>query len=452
MPITILFADDDGHRRSSVLTLLAPSVNPRLVERLEDLPGACRSGAADLVLLGADASSAARAIAIVEELRRLPAPVPILLVVQGGSERVAVAALRAGVTDYLPYPATREQLHHAIGRCVPATPGLLREPRPADQEPRPAGAQPTLVGSGDAMSGVREYLSQVASAESNVLITGETGTGKELAAAFVHEQSARRLRPFVPVVCAAIPETLLESELFGHEKGAFTGAAAARPGLLQAAHGGTVFLDEVGDIGLPAQAKILRALESRQVYRLGGRAPVALDVRVVAATNRDLEGSVEEGTFRKDLYYRLNVARVHLPPLRERRSDIGQILDYYLGEFNARRRRDVELSRDARQALEAYDWPGNVRELKNVVESLFLAPRNGSVGIGDLPLVMRRRLERFSALGDEERRALLDALFTARWNKSRAAEILHCSRMTLYRRMAKYSVLASERPASSRKA
>ena len=294
-----------------------------------------------------------------------------------------------------------------------------------------------LVGSSAALQRVQTYLDQAAHGDANLLITGETGTGKELAASYLHERSRRRRRPFVPVNCAAIPDTLLENELFGHERGAFTGASATHAGLLESADGGTVFLDEIGEMGLPAQAKILRAIESREVYRLGGRGRIPLDIRIVAATNADLETAVETGRFRKDLYYRLHVASVRLPPLRERRGDIRELLDYYLHTFNAQTALQVHLSEDARRTLESYEWPGNVRELKNLVESLFVCPASGPVRSEDLPEAFRRRLERFCSAGDPERRALLDALLAARWNKSRAAEILECSRMTLYRRMAK---------------
>ena len=437
----LVIADDEPARRAVLCAALAPSMTVR-DGCVNELLEVCHSSRPAAVIVGADAASASRAFAAIAAALRFDASVPVVLLMAGGSELLAASAFRIGVKDYLPFPADTDQILASLARCV------VQPPAPV----RPAPAHSPLVGSSPQMTGVLDYLTYVAAGDSNVLITGETGTGKELAAAFVHQHSARRLRPFVPVVCAAIPDALFESELFGYEKGAFTGATTARAGLLQSAHGGTVFLDEVGDVGPAAQAKMLRAIESREVYRLGGRGPVALDVRLVAATNRDLERAVDEGTFRKDLYFRLNVARVHLPPLRERRSDIGQILDHCLRDFNARVRRDVEVSSEVRQALEAYDWPGNVRELKNLVETLFVGPRRGPVRLGDLPDQFRSRLQGYCGLGDTERRALLDALFASRWNKSRAAEILHCSRMTLYRRMAKYSVTASTPPPAKRTA
>jgi two-component system response regulator HydG/two-component system response regulator AtoC len=296
------------------------------------------------------------------------------------------------------------------------------------------------------MQGVREQLHRVAASDATVLITGETGTGKELAARALHAGSGRPGR-LVPVNCAAIPEGLLESELFGYESGAFTGATRAREGLLQLAHRGTVFLDEIGEMGAIAQAKVLRAIETREVYRLGGKQPVPLDVRIVAATNIDLEEAIEQGRFRRDLYFRLNVARVHLPPLRQRRADIPAILDHYLQEMNARARRPVVgFAPHTLEALVAYDWPGNVRELKNLVESVFVTPPAQPIAPEDLPSIFRDRLARYCTLPTAERTRLMEALLAANWNKSRAAEMLQWSRMTLYRKMAKYSVVTSTPP------
>jgi two-component system response regulator HydG/two-component system response regulator AtoC len=246
------------------------------------------------------------------------------------------------------------------------------------------------------------------------------------------------------VNCAAIPEGLVETELFGHEAGAFTGASGSRQGLLQSANGGTAFLDEIGDMGPAAQTKILRAIERQEVYRVGGRLPTTVDVRIVAATNQDLERAVDEGRFRKDLYFRLNVARVHLPPLRERSADIPGIVDHYLQAFNRGAEQVIEgFTPEALEALVTYDWPGNVRELRNLIEGLFVAPPPGRVRVDDLPPLFRERLRLHCRMPRADRARLLDALLAANWNKSQAAKMLHWSRMTLYRKMAKYSVVTS---------
>jgi len=443
IPAILLVDPDNGRRQGIHAAASASGVTLEATGDLSQAVSLCDVLQAKAVVVGCDDSTRDRVLRAVADLRHAQPGLPILLIVERGSEALAVAALRAGVTDYLRYPVDRQELHARLTRSL----NHAQAPRTHTM----SGGGAVLIGSSTAMQGVQTYLEQAAHGDANVLITGETGTGKELAASYLHERSHRKRRPFVPINCAAIPDTLLENELFGHERGAFTGASGTRAGLLESADGGTVFLDEIGEMGLPAQAKILRALEAREVYRLGGRGRVPLDIRIVAATNEDLETAVETGRFRKDLYYRLHVASVRLPPLRERRGDIRELLDHYLQAFNAHAARQVRLSEDARMALESYGWPGNVRELKNLVESLFVCPASNAVRVADLPETFRRRLDRFCSAGDPERRALLDALFAAQWNKSRAAEILECSRMTLYRRMAKYSVVRSGDDAPARR-
>jgi len=395
-----------------------------------------------LVFMGLSPGQERDVFEAVDKLRQRDRRLPILLAVDGGSELVAVEALRRGVKDYFPEPIDGATVTASARRCLAA--GERRQVATADYGP-PASTGRPMVGNSASIRRVDTYVGRLAHSDVTVLITGETGTGKELVASAIHERSPRRRRRFVPVNCAAIPEGLLESELFGHESGAFTGASGAREGLLQLADGGTVFFDEIGDMGSLAQAKILRALERREVYRLGGKRAIPVDVRVVAATNHDLERAVEEGRFRSDLYFRLNVARVHLPPLRERRADIAALLDHYLRDLNRRCTAKVEgFAPEALEALGAYDWPGNVRELKNLVEAVFVCPPPGRVEVADLPEMIRRRLRTMCNLGEAERRRLTEALFSANWNKSRAAELLHWSRMTLYRKMAKYSVVRSE--------
>jgi len=420
---------DEGRRRQLTTTL---SNDAYRVEGLPD-PSALAAAAARVpravVVVGFAAAQIAPVLAAVHELHRLRSRVPVIFVAADGSEEVAVAALRSGVNDYFRDPVDADALQRSV----------LRYARPAAE----TATDTTLVGSSAALRQIEEYLDKVAKRNVTVLITGETGTGKELVATRIHERSARRLARFVSVNCAAIPDGLLESELFGFEMGAFTGAAAPRQGLLQIADRGTVFLDEVGDLGLTAQAKLLRAIETRQVYPLGAKKPVPLDVRLVAATNQNLEAAVDEGRFRKDLYFRLNVVRIHLPPLRERRSDIRALLDFYLRELNQDPDAHVEgFADETREALEAYDWPGNVRELKNLVDAILVAPPSRPVRLADLPESFRARLKAMPASATERRR-LLDALLATNWNKSQAASILHWSRMTVYRKMAKYSVVRS---------
>jgi two-component system response regulator HydG/two-component system response regulator AtoC len=305
-----------------------------------------------------------------------------------------------------------------------------------------------MIGESPAIRSIKASIGKVAPTDSNVLITGETGTGKELVAELIHRNSPRRQKPFVCINCAAIPDTLFESELFGHERGAFTGAHALREGALKQADGGTAFFDEIGDMSAYAQAKVLRAIERKEVQRLGGRACLPLSVRVIAATNQNLERAVAEGKFRKDLYFRLNVARIHLPPLRERREDIPPLVDHYVREFNRRFGRDCEgFTREAFQSMLRYEWPGNIRELKNILEAVIINLAAHRIAYLDLPERLREHLRDAEGLAPSERDRLLSALLSTNWNKSKAAQQLHWSRMTLYRKMAKYEIAKAPRPA-----
>lgn len=301
-----------------------------------------------------------------------------------------------------------------------------------------------MVGESSQITTIRGYLSQVAGFNSHVLITGETGTGKELAAAMVHEYSPRANRPFISLNCAAIPETLFESEVFGHEKGVFTGATSRRAGVFAEATGGTVFLDEIGEMPLMIQSKILRLLENGEVRSIGSARAVSVDVRVVAATNQPLEQLVEQGKFRSDLFYRLNIGRVHLPPLRERREDLPSLIAHFLTVLNARMGRQVVgLEPEVHDRLMDYTWPGNVRELKNLLESTLLTIRSSVIGFRDLPERYQTVFSRIQSQPFQERERLVSALAATNWNISKTAQQLDWSRMTVYRKLEHYGL---ERP------
>lgn len=384
------------------------------------------------LLLSVDASSPDSGARITRIRQRHPR-LHVVLIVAHGTEDFAVVALRAGVADYHRVPVDVERVTTALACHVRLAIGAE-----SGDEACP------LVGEADAMRDVRAYIGRVAETDTSVLITGETGTGKELVAAAIHRNSARRQRPLVSINCAAIPEALLESELFGYEKGAFTGASVAAEGKLQQAEGGTAFFDEIGEMTPIAQAKILRALETREIVRLGGQRRIPVNVRVIAATNQDLEAAIERGHFRKDLYYRLNVARIHLPPLRLHPEDIPALCRHYLAYFNRRFGRQVRaLTDDAMVELTRYGWPGNVRELKNLLEAVFVNLPGEHITLADLPSMFRARLGDHAHLPDEERHRLLEALLATRWNVSRAARQLQWSRMTMYRKMAKYHLVKS---------
>jgi DNA-binding NtrC family response regulator len=388
---------------------------------------------ANLVVIGATAALNRAGIALTRSIRLRDPRCAVVLLSETSSEAFALEAMRAGASDLLPSTASRQEIAEAVGRLAGSG-----ERAADDRAPLAGGGR--MIGASVSARGVRESIRNAAATDSNVLITGETGTGKELVAELIHRNSARASRPMVCINCAAIPDTLLESELFGYERGAFTGAVTSTPGKLEQAAGGTIFFDEIGDMTPYAQAKILRAIESREIHRLGGRRPIRLDVRVIAATNRDLDELAMHDTFRKDLYFRINVARVHLAPLRERQSDIPPLIDHYVREFNRTFRNDVcDVDPETLARLLGYAWPGNVRELRNVIESVFGSRPAARIVWMDLPEWLRRRLgEQAIAPGEQER--IISALAATNWNKSKAAASLHWSRMTLYRKLAKYQI------------
>ena len=371
----------------------------------------------------------------IEDLRRTDRRLPLILVGTDGSAAMIVRALRAGAKNFFTSPFSVREVGAAI--CTYARDAAVR----LGDSRRPASPEtPPLVGVSAGVRSLHTFIDALAVHDSTVLVTGETGTGKELVAQTIHARSSRRTKPFVTVSCPAVPDTLLESELFGHERGAFTGAHGHNEGKLATAAGGTVLFDEIGDMTLIGQAKILAAIETRQVCRLGGHRPVPIDVRFIAATNGDLEGMIADGRFRRDLFYRLNVTRVHLPPLRQRRDDIPALLDHYARHFSTLYKQDLQFGRDAIEVLCAYDWPGNIRELRNLVEALFASGHRGVVAVRQLSSQFDRLLR---PAEDAERQRVLAALRACNWNKSKAAQQLKWSRMTLYRRLSKYHVPAS---------
>jgi transcriptional regulator with PAS, ATPase and Fis domain len=299
---------------------------------------------------------------------------------------------------------------------------------------------PEMVGSSAAIGRTRDVIARIAGSDTNVLITGESGTGKELVAEIVHRASSRRRGPFVAVNCAAIPDTLFESELFGHQRGAFTGAITSRAGRFGEAHGGTLFLDEIGELNHYGQAKILRAVETGRIDRVGAHA-AEVDIRCIAATNRDLEEMVTAGTFRQDLYFRLNVVEISLSPLRERLDDLPALIEHYIRRLNIRFGQLVErVDEELLDVLKSYAWPGNIRELRNVLESIYAHRPKTVLSLADLPDAFRRRLD---LKGPDEKQRLLATLHATNWNKSAAAKELHWSRVTLYRKLLRYDLSPS---------
>jgi DNA-binding NtrC family response regulator len=388
--------------------------------------------------------------------------VPVVVITAFGSLETAVDAIRAGAYDFITKPIDVEPLVIAVERAA-----RHRSLREEVKRLRRAVGKPSdfedLLGSSAPMRSLRELLVRVADADTTTLITGESGTGKELVAKALHSRSKRSAGPFVAVNCSAIPEALLESELFGHARGAFTDAKASRQGLFIAAHQGTLFLDEIGELPQVVQAKLLRALQERKVRPVGGDAELAFDARVIAATNRDLEAAIEEGNFREDLYYRINVIHVPLPPLRARGSDILLLAQHFLTEVAQRLEKAVSgISAQAAELLVAYAWPGNVRELENCMERAVALTRFDQITVEDLPgkirdyrpshiVVASDDLSDLVTLDEVERRYVLRVLEAAGGNKSEAARILGLDRKRLYRMLERWGTTSRGRgaPATS---
>jgi len=378
-------------------------------------------------------------LGVLKRLAMIQPDLPVVILTAFATIETAIEAVAAGASDYLSKPFRMEEIKIVVRRTLDAR-RLTRENLQFRQELKARYGFETLVGQSHQMAEIYKLVARVASLETTVLIQGETGTGKELVARAIHDASARAGRPFVVVDCAALPETLFESELFGHERGAFTGAFAARRGLLEMSAGGTCLLDEIGELTTPLQAKLLRTLQERTIRRVGGNDPIPVDVRVVAATNRDLRKLAAEGEFRDDLYYRLNVVTITVPPLRERSSDIPLLAQHFLETFAHRTERPVKrLAPEALALLAAYHWPGNVRELENVIERAVALSSSETLLPDDFPPHLRDagRAPRLPAAGmtlEEVKRWYLNkVLEEAGGNKLRAAELLGIDRRTLYR-------------------
>jgi DNA-binding NtrC family response regulator len=309
--------------------------------------------------------------------------VPVVMITAHGSVENAVEAVKLGAFDYLEKPFEQEQIRQVVAKAMNTYTLARQNARP--EEPSVRGRF-RLVGQSPAIMQIFAVVEKVANTPSTVLITGESGTGKELIARALHENSSRHGGPFIKINCAAIPKTLMESELFGYEKGAFTGAVGAKPGRFELAHGGTLFLDEIGEIPVEMQVKLLRVLQESEFERVGGLRTIKVDVRLVTATNRDLLQDIAAGQFREDLYYRLNVVPIHIPPLRERREDIPLLVDHFLAKFNDRLKKQIgSVSADAVSRMVSYHWPGNIRELENMMERTMLFCERPEIQASDLP-------------------------------------------------------------------
>jgi two-component system response regulator HydG len=389
----------------------------------------------------------------IDLLKRVKAAYPqvaVMVLTQYGTIETAVEATRLGALDYVTKPFHIEDFRTKIERVV-RTIELSQENRILHEELRSRPGFGGLIGVAPKMQRVYKLIEKVSQHAYPVLILGESGTGKELVARSIHFSGPRRARPFVPVDCSALVPTLIESELFGYVKGAFTGAQHSKQGLLEAAGDGTLFLDEIGDLPVDLQAKLLRALQEREIKPVGGTDRVAIRARVIAATNRDLETAVRSGAFRQDLYFRLNVVQIKLPPLRERKSDIPVLVSTFLEKFSESKAHVRTISEDAMRRLMAYDWPGNVRELENAVERAVALGSGPILHVGDLPSNLQyAQPERFPEqqgelvpLEELERRAIFNALRETSGDKLAAARMLGIGKTTLYRKLKQYETVPS---------
>jgi DNA-binding NtrC family response regulator len=446
--VEVLVVDDDPSMRS-VLNKFLSREGHTVIEAKDGEDAIEKLGArsvdlviTDLVMPGADG------FAVLRHMRDRRPRIPVVVLTGEASIRDAVEAMRAGAFNFLTKPFRLADLAEIVGQAVSA--------RGAKVSAAPAAgvsgeqSQVALVGESAALRAVIETIERIARANSTVLLTGESGTGKEVVARLLHGASGRAGGPLIAVNCGAIPESLIESELFGHVKGAFTGATETRPGKFLQAHGGTLFLDEIGELPLSLQVKLLRVLQEREITAVGDTRTRSVDVRIIAATNRDLEAMMRDGSFRTDLYYRLDILPIRLPALRERPEDIPLLARHFLESMNRRFDRDVTLGEGALALMKSYSWPGNVREMENLLERLVVLNRTGTVGIDELPARMQaaanvatdvvataavgladRGIDLQAVVAGFENSLIERALQQTGGNKTRAAELLGLSRTTL---------------------
>ncbi len=440
----ILIVDDDRETCRFMAELLTrPDREVLTATQADDALDRVQSDAFDLLVSDINLNARQSGLDVLKAFKSSNPEGQVLLISGFGTLDTAIAAVRAGAFDYISKPFNIAQVKETVDRAL-AQAATTANSHAARREAGP----PELIGRTAGMLEVYKQIARAADSGVPVLITGESGTGKELVARAIHANSPRSSRPFVAINCGAIPDTLLESELFGHTRGSFTGAVNDTKGLFEQAHGGTIFLDEVGEMPPALQVKLLRTLEDGEVRPVGAARSVRIDARVIAATNADLEQAISDQKFRQDLYYRLGVIVIRMPPLRDRPADIALLVERFLQNANDRAGRRVELAEDALAALAAHDWPGNVRELENTVERLVLFSRGSRLELADLPAALRhgratletRLFTDLPSLDELERRYLVHVLEAVGGNRTRAAEVMGIDRRTFYRMAERFGV------------
>jgi two-component system NtrC family response regulator len=446
-PLILLIDDDDSLRRVMEFSLTEAGYKVQAAASGEEGLTLFEMGPFDAVITDITMPGMS-GMEVLAKIHERDEGLPVLVITAYGTIESAVEAMKKGAFDYITKPFNRDELRLTLDKALRMR-RLEKENVELRAEITDRYCFESIVGSSEKIRDVLDMAGRVAASDASVLITGESGTGKELLAKGIHYNSPRADGPFVAVNCAAIPEHLIESELFGHVRGAFTGAVKDKEGKFELATSGTLFLDEIGDLRVDLQAKILRALQERQVDRVGGKHPVSVDVRIIAATNKDIERAVKEGSFREDLYYRLSVITLHMPPLRERRDDIPMLVQHFLKKFN--RGSDVRIDPEALAMLTAYGWPGNVRELENSIERASVLKRGDTITPAELPDKLKREKTSVEniilnlpdegiALEDLEKSLIIKALEKHKGNQTRAAEYLGITRPTLIYRMEKYGI------------
>jgi DNA-binding NtrC family response regulator len=443
----ILVVDDERNiLRIVATTLKAEQYDVATAQSAEEAAEKFSQGGFDLVITDLKLPGMS-GLDLLERIRAERPDVPVLMITAFGTIETAVNAMKRGAFNYLTKPVNPDELLTVVREALEKY-ALKRENRSLRSELKQTYAFGNIIGKCAAMNDVFDTVCMVSRTQSSILLIGESGTGKELIARAIHYASERAERPFITIDCATIPSELMESELFGHEKGAFTGAQERKTGLLEQANLGTVFLDEIGELDLQLQKKLLRFLQEREILRVGGGSRIKLNVRIVAATNKDLEQEVREKRFREDLYYRLNVVTIMLPPLRERKDDIPLLAGHFLEKVNRiEGKLNTGFEERAMEAMLAYDWPGNVRELENAVERAAILCPGLTIGVKQLPTkiaaLTRGEREPFDEMNllDTEKRLVIRALTNTSWNQSRAAEVLGITRKQLRTKMKNFGLL-----------